>query len=133
MKYTILNTYIFQEQPEKSKDLDDDEDSKNPAYVPRKGMFYEHDFRSDDTPENEKEELPEQKLDIILSTNRNLLTELLTCLEFQYKCYKSTVQVTIFTFCVSFLKSIPELLNQPNRYFKCNFVTSLQPFGLALI
>ncbi|XP_075437892.1 LOW QUALITY PROTEIN: protein CASC3 [Ascaphus truei] len=27
------------------KQLDDDEDRKNPAYIPRKGMFFEHDLR----------------------------------------------------------------------------------------
>lgn len=25
--------------------LDDDEDRKNPAYIPRKGLFFEHDVR----------------------------------------------------------------------------------------
>lgn len=28
-----------------SKHLDDDEDRKNPAYIPRKGLFFEHDLR----------------------------------------------------------------------------------------
>lgn len=27
------------------KHLDDDEDRKNPAYIPRKGLFFEHDLR----------------------------------------------------------------------------------------
>ena len=35
----------FQEQPDKEH-VDDDEDKKNPAYVPRKGAFYEHDLRT---------------------------------------------------------------------------------------
>jgi protein CASC3 len=28
--------------------LDDDQDRQNPAYVPRKGAFFEHDLRLDD-------------------------------------------------------------------------------------
>jgi len=39
---------IVQEQPEKAADLkrlDDDEDRQNPAFVPRKGAFFEHDLR----------------------------------------------------------------------------------------
>lgn len=34
----------FQEQPDNQK-LDDDEDRKNPAFIPRQGAFYEHDLR----------------------------------------------------------------------------------------
>ncbi len=37
-----------QEQPDKPEELDDDEDRKNPAYIPRKGAFYEHDTRIDE-------------------------------------------------------------------------------------
>jgi len=46
---------IAQEQPDTAADsrkLDDDEDRQNPAYVPRKGAFFEHDLRrgsEDDT------------------------------------------------------------------------------------
>merc|ERR1740129_1485800 len=40
--------------------LDDDEDKKNPQYIPKRGMFYEHDDRID--PEDEKEE--EEKVEI---------------------------------------------------------------------
>jgi len=29
------------------KKLDIDEDRENPAYIPRKGYFYEHDLRND--------------------------------------------------------------------------------------
>ena len=38
---------FLQEQPDENeeKNLDDDEDRKNPAYIPRKGAFYEHDNR----------------------------------------------------------------------------------------
>lgn len=40
---------LLQEQPRESREkLDDDEDRKNPAFVPRRGMFYEHDMRSGD-------------------------------------------------------------------------------------
>ena len=28
--------------------VDDDEDRGNPAYIPRKGAFFEHDLRTDD-------------------------------------------------------------------------------------
>ncbi|RUS87601.1 hypothetical protein EGW08_004646 [Elysia chlorotica] len=45
-----------EEQPDNEKP-DDDEDKKNPAYVPRRGAFYEHDFRQgDEGPEGEEEE-----------------------------------------------------------------------------
>ena len=45
----IYSFYILlKEQPPKNKELDDDQDKKNPAYVPRKGAFYEHDFRNGD-------------------------------------------------------------------------------------
>lgn len=42
--------FVFQESTEPvenkvSKHLDDDEDRKNPAYIPRKGLFFEHDLR----------------------------------------------------------------------------------------
>ena len=44
---TQCNNQIFfyaQEQPDNQK-LDDDEDRKNPAFIPRQGAFYEHDLR----------------------------------------------------------------------------------------
>ena len=44
-----------QEQPDK-ENVDDDEDKKNPAYVPRKGAFYEHDLRTGE--EDTAEETP---------------------------------------------------------------------------
>ena len=50
----------MQEQPDEN--LDDDEDKKNPAYIPRKGAFYEHDMRLDpdeEVPVNTTE--PEEK------------------------------------------------------------------------
>ena len=37
----------MQEQAKKET-VDDDEDQRNPAYVPRKGAFYEHDSRTGD-------------------------------------------------------------------------------------
>ena len=62
---TIILLYIqkpgcFQEQPDKIsevKKLDDDQDRQNPAYVPRKGAFFEHDLRLEtDSDENDKSE-----------------------------------------------------------------------------
>ncbi|KAI8775739.1 protein CASC3 [Biomphalaria glabrata] len=53
-----------EEQPNNDKP-DDDEDKKNPAYVPRKGAFYEHDLRQgNEGPEAEQtvEEKPKKKL-----------------------------------------------------------------------
>merc|ERR1712130_923637 len=47
-----------EETPSSPTTLDDDEDKKNPAYIPKRGMFYEHDDRID--PE---EELEEEKKD----------------------------------------------------------------------
>jgi len=35
----------------KGQKLDDDEDRKNPAYIPRKGLFFEHDVRGQATEE----------------------------------------------------------------------------------
>ncbi|CAB3373246.1 Hypothetical predicted protein [Cloeon dipterum] len=45
--------------PAKEKKLDDDEDRRNPQYIPKKGNFYEHDDRGAD----EVEETPESKKD----------------------------------------------------------------------
>ncbi|ESP03198.1 hypothetical protein LOTGIDRAFT_237809 [Lottia gigantea] len=52
-----------EEQPD-SRDVDDDEDRKNPAFVPRKGAFYEHDLRLGDAkpPKEEDGERPKKKL-----------------------------------------------------------------------
>lgn len=41
----LLVVFFLKEQPDKEH-VDDDEDKKNPAYVPRKGAFYEHDTRT---------------------------------------------------------------------------------------
>ena len=41
--------------------LDDDEDKKNPAYIPKRGMFYEHDDRIDPEDEEAEEESKEDK------------------------------------------------------------------------
>jgi len=46
-----------QEQPDSATDshrLDDDEDRQNPAYVPRKGAFFEHDLRRGSEDESGK-------------------------------------------------------------------------------
>ena len=42
--------------PAKEKKLDDDEDRRNPQYIPKKGTFYEHDDRGadDDLPADPK-------------------------------------------------------------------------------
>lgn len=58
--YCIFNFKNLQEQPDGDKP-DDDEDRKNPAYVPRKGAFYEHDFRDgiEGEEENTEKETPE--------------------------------------------------------------------------
>ncbi|XP_059477603.1 protein CASC3 [Neocloeon triangulifer] len=47
----------------KEKKLDDDEDRRNPQYIPKKGTFYEHDDRGADEPDEEaesKEEKPKK-------------------------------------------------------------------------
>lgn len=46
-----------QEQQEANKNgkVDDDEDRRNPQYIPKKGMFYEHDDRIDSADEAEQE------------------------------------------------------------------------------
>lgn len=46
-----------EEQPDNEKP-DDDEDKKNPAYVPRRGAFYEHDFRQGDEGQEGEEAEP---------------------------------------------------------------------------
>ena len=47
-----------QEQPDRdaadSKRPDDDEDCQNPAYVPRRGAFFEHDLRQGSDDEDSK-------------------------------------------------------------------------------
>lgn len=37
-----------EEQNEESKKVDDDEDRSNPQYIPKRGVFYEHDDRTAD-------------------------------------------------------------------------------------
>ena len=48
-----------EETPSSPTTLDDDEDKKNPAYIPKRGMFYEHDDRID--PADEEEEVKEEE------------------------------------------------------------------------
>ena len=45
---------MLQEQP--NENLDDDEDKQNPAYIPRKGAFFEHDMRLD--PDADERSMP---------------------------------------------------------------------------
>jgi len=41
------NVFMLQESiPPKEKKLDDDEDRRNPQYIPKRGTFYEHDDRT---------------------------------------------------------------------------------------
>ncbi|XP_055317056.1 protein CASC3-like isoform X2 [Sitodiplosis mosellana] len=40
-----------EEQNEDSKKVDDDEDRSNPQYIPKRGVFYEHDDRTADDPD----------------------------------------------------------------------------------
>ena len=42
-------------QEQKDEKVDDDEDRRNPQYIPKKGMFYEHDDRIDSGDEESKE------------------------------------------------------------------------------
>lgn len=35
---------------EEKRKVDDDEDKRNPQYIPKKGVFYEHDDRTADEP-----------------------------------------------------------------------------------
>lgn len=39
-----------EEQNEDSKKVDDDEDRSNPQYIPKRGIFYEHDDRTAEDP-----------------------------------------------------------------------------------
>lgn len=45
-----MSSQLFQD----NKQLDDDEDRKNPQYIPKKGTFYEHDDRTAAEEEAEK-------------------------------------------------------------------------------
>jgi len=44
--------------PGKEKKLDDDEDRRNPQYIPKKGTFYEHDDRGVEEEVEERYFLP---------------------------------------------------------------------------
>lgn len=48
-------------QEEKEGKVDDDEDRRNPQYIPKKGMFYEHDDRIDSADEEEAAKLEAEK------------------------------------------------------------------------
>lgn len=45
---------FLQKSDKKAAPLDDDNDARNPAFIPRKGRFYEHDDRTADEPEQPK-------------------------------------------------------------------------------
>lgn len=53
---------VFQEETavKVEKKLDDDEDKANPAYIPRKGTFYEHDSRLEDVDDEDKKDEKQQ-------------------------------------------------------------------------
>ena len=57
---------VFQEETavKVERKLDDDEDKANPAYIPRKGAFYEHDSRLGDVDgeDDVKEEKEQQNV-----------------------------------------------------------------------
>jgi len=55
-----LNTEPTFLPPQEQPKLDDDEDRQNPAYIPRRGAFYEHDMRLDPDDETAKP-TPEQE------------------------------------------------------------------------
>ncbi|XP_031630349.1 protein CASC3 isoform X2 [Contarinia nasturtii] len=46
-----------EEQNEEGKKVDDDEDRSNPQYIPKRGVFYEHDDRTADDPDANSAEL----------------------------------------------------------------------------
>jgi len=51
-----------EEDPEDGEEVvDDDEDKRNPQYIPKRGMFYEHDDRIDPADEEEEGEEGEDK------------------------------------------------------------------------
>lgn len=52
-----------EEHDEESKKVDDDEDRSNPQYIPKRGVFYEHDDRTADDP-------------LVFSFNFNFLTKI---------------------------------------------------------
>lgn len=38
------------DEDDENKKVDDDEDRRNPQYIPKRGVFYEHDDRTADEP-----------------------------------------------------------------------------------
>merc|ERR1719270_1685634 len=52
-----------EETPSSPTTLDDDEDKKNPQYIPKRGMFYEHDDRIDPADEEDEEGEEKEKLE----------------------------------------------------------------------
>ena len=53
-------------QEQKDEKVDDDEDQRNPQYIPKKWMFYEHDNRIDSGDEKaaKEEGLESEKADL---------------------------------------------------------------------
>ena len=49
--------------------VDDDEDKKNPQYIPKKGMFYEHDNRQVFTQKIDKKNITIKTLDTYVNNN----------------------------------------------------------------
>lgn len=43
---TLIEVHFQENSSLKDKKLDDDEDRRNPQYIPKKGFFYEHDDRT---------------------------------------------------------------------------------------
>ncbi|KAG8302427.1 Protein casc3 [Homalodisca vitripennis] len=43
---TLISTLDKENSLAKDKKLDDDEDRRNPQYIPKRGTFYEHDDRT---------------------------------------------------------------------------------------
>lgn len=52
------------ETPQPPRKVDDDEDKNNPQYIPKRGTFYEHDYRTtEDVAEEEKVDADNEKTD----------------------------------------------------------------------
>jgi len=54
------------------KKVDDDEDRKNPAYIPRKGYFFEHDMRGGDEASDEASKKEAEKYVSIQAFKKSL-------------------------------------------------------------
>lgn len=55
---------VRKESPQPPRKVDDDEDKNNPQYIPKRGTFYEHDYRTtEDLPDEEKPDTEKEKAD----------------------------------------------------------------------